>query len=335
METRTKKVILGMSGGVDSSTALYLLKEQGFDVLGVTLNFFKGQDIQNAKKVCQQLKVEHLVIDASRVFGKKIIKYFLEEFKKGRTPSPCLFCNRDVKIELLISLANKYKVDYVSTGHYAKIKDGLLFKAKDKTKDQTYFLAFLKKRHLSKLIFPLGDYTKTQVYAIARKQGIKFKEEQSQDLCFISGKVADFLIQKLGQTKGKIIDGKGNVLGKHQGIWFYTLGQRKGIKLSGGPFWVKGFSKNNVIVARDERELFTKKVSLSHLNFIIGRPKKSIPVEAKLRYRQLPAKAILVNMGQTRANWQLIFNKEQRAPTPGQIAVFYQGQMCIGGGVIN
>ncbi len=148
------KVVLGMSGGVDSSVALHLLKKRGFDVVGVTLKFFRGQDTETAKKVCQKFGVKHLVVDASRPFEKKIISYFLREFKKGRTPSPCLFCNREVKIELLFDIAKKEKADYIATGHYAKIKDGLLLRAEDREKDQTYFLAFLKRKQLRKLISP-------------------------------------------------------------------------------------------------------------------------------------------------------------------------------------
>jgi len=340
-----KRVVLGMSGGVDSSVALFLLKEQGFEVIGVTLKFFKGQDTETAKKVCQKYKVKHLIINASKLFEEKIISYFLKEFKQGRTPSPCLFCNRDIKFELLFDIAQKEKAQYISTGHYARIKDGLLLKAKDGTKDQTYFLAFLKKKHLAKLIFPLGDYEKQEIYRIAKKQKIKIQEMPSQDLCFITNKVDEFLEKRLGKKKGKIIDTKGNILGEHQGLHFYTRGQRKRIKLPEGPFWVKGFDKNNLIVTKDEKNLFSKKVLISNLNFIVEKPKKSIQVEAKIRYRQPLSKAILVYMGRTMGepmggsrtstSWELVFDEPQRAVTPGQIAVFYQGDVCLGGGVIK
>jgi len=341
-------IILGMSGGVDSSIALYLLKEQGFDVIGVTLKFFKEQDIETAKKVCQKYKVKHLTINAGKLFQEKIISYFLKEFKQARTPNPCIFCNRDVKIELLLDVAKKEKAQYIATGHYARIKDGLLLQAKDKTKDQTYFLAFLKKRHLSKLIFPLGDYTKQEVYAIAREQKIKVQEMPSQDLCFITNRVTDFLEKRLGKKKGKIIDTKGNVLGEHKGVWFYTIGQRKGIRLAGGPFWVKDFDKNNLIVTKDEKELFSKEVLISNLNFIVKEPKKSIQIKAKIRYKQKLSNAVLKRMGRspTPPHWKLVFDEPQRAPTPGQIAVFYlpadaivlqedKGNLCLGGGVIK
>ena len=332
-----KTVILGMSGGVDSSVALFLLREQGFEVIGVTLKFFKGQDVQIAKKVCEKYKIRHLTINAGKLFKEKIISYFLKEFKKGRIPSPCIFCNRDVKLELLFDIAKKEKAQYISTGHYARIKDGLLLKAKDQTKDQTYFLAFLKKKHLAKLILPLGDYTKQEVYRIAKKEKIKIQEMPSQDLCFITSKIDEFLEKRLGRRKGKIVDTKGNIIGEHNGIWFYTRGQRRGIRLTQGPFWVKGFDKNNLIVTKDEKELFSKKVLISNLNFIVEKPKRPIQVESKIRYRQELAKAVLKITGgsPTSPRWELVFDKPQRAVTPGQIAVFYQGEVCLGGGVIK
>jgi len=332
-----KIVILGMSGGVDSSVALFLLKEQGFEVIGVTLKLFKGQDVETAKKVCEKYKVKHLTINAGKPFKEKIISYFLKEFKQGRTPSPCLFCNRDVKFEFLFDIAKKEKAQYISTGHYASIKEGLLLKAKDKTKDQTYFLALLKKKHLAKLILPLGDYTKQEIYRIAKRQKIKIQEKSSQDLCFITNKVDEFLEKKLGKKNGKIINTRGKILGKHKGIWFYTRGQRKGIRLAQGPFWVKAFNKNNLVVTKDKKELLSKKVSISNLNFISEKPKKSIQVEAKIRYRQelCSAKLQRTRGSRTSLSWELVFDKPQRAVTPGQIAVFYQGEVCLGGGVIE
>ena len=337
-----KTVILGMSGGVDSSVALFLLKEQGFEVIGVTLKLFKGQNVETAKKVCEKYKAKHLTINAGKPFKEKIISYFLKEFKQGRTPSPCSFCNRDIKFEFLFHIAQKEKAEYISTGHYARIKQGLLSKAKDKTKDQTYFLALLKKKHLAKLILPLGDYTKQEVYRIAKRQKIKIQEKPSQDLCFITNKVDEFLEKRLGKKNGKIVNPKGKILGEHKGIWFYTRGQRKGIRLAQGPFWVKSIDKNNLVVTKDEKELLSKKVLISNLNFIAEKPKKSIQVEAKIRYRQLLSKAILNVTGgsttggsRTSPRWELVFDKPQRAVTPGQIAVFYKDDICLGGGIIK
>jgi len=334
------KVILGMSGGVDSSTALYLLKEQGFDVIGVSLKFgfwenrgnelkenvcCSKESINRAKKVCEKYGAPHFVVDVSKQFKKAVIDYFLKTLEENKTPSPCLFCNRDVKIAGLMKFA---KGDLVATGHYARIKDGKLLKAKDKQKDQTYFLALLKKEQLDRLIFPLGDYTKEEVYAIARREGIKHSSKESQDLCFVADKsLPSFLSAEIGINPGNIIDTQRKVLGRHKGLHFYTLGQRKGIGLPGGPYWVKEFRDNDLIVTKKEKDLFSKKVSISDLNFLIEKPKKAIKVEVKLRYRQEPAEAKLDKK-------ELIFKKSQRAPTPGQVAVFYQGDLCLGGGII-
>jgi len=362
-----KTVVLGMSGGVDSSVALYLLKEQGFNVVGVSLKFgfWKNKEnelkenvccskesINRAKKVCDKYGVPHFVVDTSKEFKKAVIDYFLKTLKENRTPSPCLFCNRDAKIAGLLKFAKSKKADFVATGHYAKIKKNgeiKLLKAKDKQKDQTYFLALLKQEQLAKLIFPLGDYTKAEVYEIAKKQGIEHFPKESQDLCFVSGKsMPKFLEKEVGINPGKIIDIKGKVLGNHKGLHFYTIGQRKGIKLPGGPFWVNGFNGNDVLVSKNEKDLFKKQVLLSDLNFLIKKPKKSIQIEAKIRYRQELSKAVLQRTRgsstggsptsprwATSPRWELVFNELQRAVTPGQIAVFYKGNVCLGGGVIN
>jgi len=345
-----------MSGGVDSSVALFLLKEQGFDVIGVSLKFgfWKNKEnelkenvccseesINRAKKVCDKYGVPHFIVDTSKEFKKAVIDYFLKTLKENRTPSPCLFCNRDAKIAGLLKFAKSKKADFIATGHYAKIKKNgeiQLLKAKDKQKDQTYFLALLKQEQLAKLIFPLGNYTKAEVYKIAKKQGIEHSPKESQDLCFVSDKsMPNFLEKKVGINPGQIIDTKGRVLGNHKGLHFYTIGQRKGIKLPGGPFWVAGFDDNNLIVTKDEKELFSKKVLISDLNFIVEKPKKSIQVEAKLRYRQENSKAKLQKTrgSRTSTSWELVFDEPQRAVTPGQIAVFYKQGVCLGGGIIS
>jgi len=355
-----KTVVLGMSGGVDSSVALFLLKEQGFQVLGVFLKFAfwknsknrlrenacsSEESIERAKRVCKKYGVSHFIIDASKEFKKSVIDYFLRTLKNNETPSPCLFCNRDVKLAALLRFAEKEKADYISTGHYARVKktngEFQLLRAKDKEKDQTYFLALSNQKYLSKLILPLGDCTKKEVYEIAKKEEIEFASRESQDLCFVSDKsMPDFLEQEIGNRPGKIYDTRGNLLGNHQGLHLYTRGQRKGIKLPGGPFWVIDFDKknNNLIVTNDSEDLklFSKEVVLSDVNFISGKePKRSLKVEAKVRYRQPLAKAELICGSRTSEKWQLVFKKPQRAVTPGQIAVFYRGDICLGGGIIK
>jgi tRNA-uridine 2-sulfurtransferase len=351
--TKNKKIVLGMSGGVDSSVALYLLKKQGFEVIGVSLKFShwrsnknklrenvccSEKSIQRAKKVCQKYGTPHFIVDATKEFQNAVINYFVQELKNNFTPSPCLFCNRDVKIALLISFAKEQGIGLVATGHYAKVeKTGdkyCLLKAKNKKKDQSYFLAFLKKNNLKKLILPLGNYTYKQVKEIAKREKIKIPEKTSQDLCFINEKnISQFIEKKLSVNPGKIVNVKGDTLGEHNGLYFYTIGQRKGIKLSGGPFWVIGFNKkkNHLIVSSNEKLLFKKEVLLKDLNLFSVLPEKT-EVEAKIRYRQPLAKAELLIQEK---HAKLVFKKVQRAVTSGQVAVFYKGALCLGGGVIR
>jgi tRNA-uridine 2-sulfurtransferase len=337
MLNTNKKVVLGMSGGLDSTVALYLLKEQGFEVLGLSLKLFskeQEQAIEISRKICQRFNFEHLVLDIKDIFEKEIISYFLNSLKRQETPSPCLFCNRKIKIEYLYQLAQKRNISSIATGHYARTEKGKLFKAKDEKKDQSYFLAFLKKNNLKKLILPLGNYTYKQVKEIAKREKIKIPEKTSQDLCFVNEKnISQFIEKKLSVNPGKIVNVKGEALGEHNGLYFYTIGQRKGIKLSGGPFWVIGFNKkkNHLIVSSNEKLLFKKEVLLKDLNLFSVLPEKT-EVEAKIRYRQPLAKAeLLIQEKHTK----LVFKKVQRAVTSGQVAVFYKGALCLGGGVIR
>lgn len=348
-----------MSGGVDSSVALYLLKEQGFDPIGVSLLFSHWENSKNklkenvccskenilrAKKVCEKYKAPHFIVDATREFQKSVIDYFIYELKRGRTPSPCLFCNRDVKIALLIAFARKKGIDLVGTGHYAKIEKNknkyCLFKAKDKKKDQSYFLCLLKQNQLTRLILPLSKYTKEQVYKIAKKEKIDINPRQSQDLCFVSdNSMVPLLKEVIDVNKGKIIDKNGNILGEHEGLHFFTIGQRKGIGLSGGPYWVTGFdkAKNFLFVTNNPKDsaLFSKEVILSNVNFISEKaPVKSIKVEAKCRFQQPLSKATLFPISK-KLQVKIIFNKPQKAITPGQITGFYKKEKCLGGGVIQ
>lgn len=324
-KSNNRQVIVGLSGGVDSGVALLLLKKQGYQPIGLTLEY---GDFEKAKKICQKLKVPHYFIDCRKEFNKKVIGYFSKISKQDKTPNPCIVCNYSIKFKILFDFAREKGAQYVATGHYARIKDGQLLRAKDKKKDQTYFLCLLKQKQLKKILFPLGDYTKKEVYQIAKQEKLDFviRQKQSQDLCFTPPKI----ISKPGQ----IIDQKGNVLGEHQGLYKYTIGQRKGIRLSNGPWWVTDFikKKNQLIVTNKENDpnLFKKIVSLTGINFISGRlPQKPIEVKAKTRYNQPLAWAKL-HLNSSR----LIFSKPQKAITPGQWAVFYQGEVCLGGGMI-
>lgn len=360
MIQKNKKIVVGMSGGVDSTMALILLKKQGWSPIGVSLKLPIWKSKKNllrenvcctvesmniAKKVCQQLKVPFHILDVRTDFQKKVVNYFISEFKNNKTPNPCVICNRYLKFKKLFQFAKKMGANHIATGHYAQIRKNLktgkyeLLKAKDKTKDQTYNLCFLPQKWLKNIVFPLGNYTKKEVYQIAKDYGFAFflKKKQSQDFCFVAGKsLAAFLKNKIGQKPGKIMDTKGNILGEHQGLHFYTIGQRKGINLSAGPYFVKDFdiAKNILIVTKNQKEIIQKEIILSPFHFISQEfPKEKIKVMAKVRYRQPLSKATLFPFFKKKL--KLVFDKPKQAVTPGQLAVFYQKEVCLGGGRIT
>lgn len=356
MKTKDKKVVVGLSGGVDSSVSLLLLKKAGYQPIGVSFKYAVWKDKRNklkenvccseksfviAGEICQRLDVPYRIIDQEINFKDRVIGYFLDILKQKGTPNPCLICNRFVKFEQLIRAADQEKAAYAATGHYAKIENNRLLMAKDKTKDQSYFLALLTQEQLKRIIFPLGNYTKKQVYRVAKKEGFDFfdKTKQSQDLCFVASQsVSFFLEEKLGFEPGEIVDSQGNVLGKHHGLYFYTIGQRKGIGLSGGPWWVVGTDKkkNQLIVTNRENDplLFRKEIVLSDYNFISGKaPKKPLKVMAKTRYNQKLSSATLYPPKDNAL--KIVFNRGRKAITPGQWTVFYLKDICLGGGVIK
>jgi len=356
MKDNNLKVVVGLSGGVDSSVSLLLLKKQGYQPIGVSLKYAAWQGKKNvlreniccspeslaiAKKICQKLKVPYYVIDERIDFEEKVMGYFLSVLKEKKTPNPCLVCNRLLKFNKLFDFAKEKGAQYVATGHYARVKNNKLLRAKDKKKDQSYFLCLLKQSQLKNIIFPLGNLTKEDVYQIAKKEGFDFftKIKQSQDLCFVSRQSIPFYLEeKIGFQPGEIIDIQNNLLGKHQGLHFYTIGQRKGIRLSNGPWWVVGFNKkkNQLIVTNKENDpaLFSRTIIVSNVHFISGKaPKRVIKIEAKTRFSQPAASAKLYPLQKNKL--ELVFEQPQKAVTPGQWAVFYQGDVCLGGGVIK
>lgn len=360
--TLKPKIIVGMSGGVDSSVALMLLKERGFDPIGVSLKYAVWKDKKNilkenvccsqesfdrARNICQKFDVPYHIVDFSNEFERGVMGYFAKLLKKQQTPNPCLVCNRDLKFKKLFDFARENGINYVATGHYARVRQSKksklyqLLRAKDKVKDQSYFLCLLNQRQLKRLVFPLGDYLKDEVYQIAKNHGFNFylKTKQSQDLCFVSAKSMPFYLAKeIGKKPGPIQDLQGNILGQHQGLHFYTIGQRKRLNLPQGPWWVVGFDrkKNTLMVTQDSNspELFKKTVLVANLHFISGQKnKKTILVQAKIRYHQVLAPAKL-KPPQNKTS-ELIFKQPQRAVTAGQWAVVYQKDVCLGGGLIK
>lgn len=358
----SKKVLVAMSGGIDSSLAAILLQRKGYEVIGVTLKLVKGsrccdvEAVSHAAEVCRKYGIKHHVIDVSTEFDEVVVGYFINELAAGRTPNPCVVCNRFLKFEQLFKIARDFDCKYVATGHYTRVrlnKDGAwqLLKGKDLEKDQSYYLSFLKNSWLSRIIFPVGEFNKSEIYKLAKKEGLDFlvSKKQSQDLCFVDDKLRKtFISKRLKGLKGSedrsgdIVTVDGQVVGHHDGVHHYTIGQRKGLDISDGqgPYFVVGFDAGlkHVIVSRDEKDpaLYSDVVMLDKVNFVSGKVEANCDVMAKIRYQQGLSKAQLIVSGKgVKDGIELLFARPQRAVTKGQIAVFYKGSVCLGGGMIK
>lgn len=345
----SKKVLVGMSGGVDSSVCAALLIKNGFTVSGVTISMLdkdlSGTDesnIKDADSVCKRLGIEHFSADLKQEFKEKVMDDFINEYINGRTPNPCIVCNKYIKFGKMLDIALEHGYDKVATGHYATVKEKngrfLLYKAKDVTKDQTYVLYPLTQAQLSRVEFPLGELSKSEVRQIAEDLGfVNANKKDSQDICFVpSGDYASF-IEKAGfaSSAGDYINMQGEKLGLHQGVIRYTIGQRKGLGIALGKpqFVIDKDAKTNKVVLGDEEFLFYKKVLVDHVNFIpFDKLEQPLEVKAKLRYRHIEQPAIIYP--QEDGKVLIEFLEPQRAPSPGQAAVFYDGDMVVGGGTI-
>jgi tRNA-specific 2-thiouridylase len=357
-----QKVIVAMSGGLDSSVAAALLKRAGFDVIGIFMKFWMapGDKLRGwnnrccspeaetrVRKVAKILKIPFYVYNFEKEFKKRIVDYFLDEHKKGITPNPCVVCNKEIKFGLLLKKALALNADFVATGHYtrkrevknqgSKVKIYKLLRAKDRNKDQSYFLWKLNQKQLERILFPVGDYTRKEVEKMARKLKLPVLNiHKSVEICFIQTTVEDFLKKYLKSKPGKIVNRRGEIMGKHQGLHFYTIGQRKGLGISGGPYYVldKDFKKNILIVTKKENDLYKKELIVKDINWISGEePKLPLKIKAKIRYRHKPTSAILTHHLKSKT-YHLKFGKPQRAITPGQSAVFFKNQELLGGGII-
>lgn len=347
-----------MSGGIDSSVAAVLLKKAGYDTTGVFMKFWREPGIQKwnrccspdaerrAKRIAALLGIPFYVLDFEKEFKKRIVDYFLKGNKKGLTPNPCVVCNKEIKFGLLLEKALKLGADYIATGHYARLQREIrnsksetlkLLRAKDKEKDQSYFLWQLSQKELKKVLFPLGNLTKKEVISLAKKLKLPVLDiPQSQEICFIQTTINDFLKRNLEQKPGKIINTRGEIIGQHQGLAFYTIGQRKGIGLAGGPYFVlkKDLKKNALIVTKNEKDLLKKELIAERVNWLSGKcPKLPFKVKARIRYRQETTPATISKI--QASSYKLLFNKPQRAITPGQSVVFYKGEELLGGGIIK
>ena len=344
------KIAVGMSGGVDSSAAAARLIEQGFDVTGLTLKLCTGicaptSDAEDAADICRQLGIPHCTADFSDKFKEYVISPFINEYLNGCTPNPCIVCNRHIKFGAMLQFALKtLSCDKIATGHYAQIKKDsgrfLLCRAADTSKDQTYVLYSLTQSQLSQLELPLGALTKEQIREKARSLSLKVADRpDSQDICFVpDGDYAAFIERMSEKVSpcGNFIDESGNVLGKHFGIIRYTVGQRKGLGIAlGAPAYVisKDSASNTVTLSTDESRLFYKRVEVKDVNLIAADSlSDGTAVTAKLRYKHKDQPARIFSTGENRII--LEFSSPQRAPAPGQAAVFYDGDIVVGGGTI-
>lgn len=343
------KIYVGISGGVDSSVTAALLKQQGFDVVGVYMKNWSQdlpghtcpwkEDYQDAKRVALQLGIPFRMFDFETDYRQKVVEYMLDEFRAGRTPNPDIMCNQEIKFKLFLETALENGADMIATGHYAKTKNGRLLKAKDDNKDQTYFLYRVTREALHKTLFPLGEYTKPEIRKLAKKlELVTAEKKESMGICFV-GKVGikDFLKSYVVTKPGKIIDQHGRIIGEHDGAIFYTIGQRHGLEVGGGlPYYVigKDMDKNEVYVTTDlnDERLWRKEVSLTDVHWINREPRDGDALQVRLRHRGELIDCIV--MTDSDSGLKLRVNEPVRAVTPGQSAVIYSDDTCLGGGIV-
>ncbi|MCT4595040.1 MAG: tRNA 2-thiouridine(34) synthase MnmA [Anaeromicrobium sp.] len=357
-----KRVIIGMSGGVDSSVAAYLLKKQGYDVIGIMMNVWpeKGEDFQekeggccglsavdDARRVANKLDIPFYVVNFKEVFEKKVIDYFVDEYMNGRTPNPCIACNKYLKFEELLKKAHQLGAYYVATGHYAKIyhdekiNKSIIKKSNSVKKDQTYALYNLTQDQVKHILMPLGEFSsKQEVRKIAIDLGLDTAAKpDSQEICFVEDdNYGRFIEEERGEKikKGKFVDIEGNVVGEHKGIVHYTVGQRKGLGIALGKptYVVKIDSVKNEVVLGDNKDVFNKGLIAENVNFIhLHEFVDGLEVECQIRYNSNPSKAKLYHHSNDFV--KVLFEEDQRAITPGQAVVFYDGDLLLGGGTIT
>lgn len=353
------KVVVGMSGGVDSAVAAYLLREQGYEVIGVTMRVWQEEDsisaediggccglsaVEDARRVASQLDIPYYVLNFKTDFRKSVIDYFVDEYEHGRTPNPCIACNRYVKWESLLHKAVELGADYIATGHYARIEKYpptrrlALRVSATIEKDQTYALYSLTQSQLEKTLFPIGDFTKTEIRQIASDIGLPVANKpDSQEICFVPDHDhARFIEDYTGRKapEGHFVEESGRILGRHQGIIHYTVGQRKGLGIAlGKPMFVKKIdAKRNEVILAEEPAIFHKEITVADINFMASEKPDGIPLHGKIRYAHKGAACRVHTDGSV---LRCVFEEPQRAATPGQAAVFYNDGFVVCGGVMH
>jgi tRNA-specific 2-thiouridylase len=350
-------VVVAMSGGVDSSVAAALLKDQGYQVIGVTMQIWpRGEEkfggccgigaVEDAKKVAYRLGIPHYVMNFRDIFAQKVIADFCQEYRSGRTPNPCIRCNQYIKFDALLKRARELGADFVATGHHARIEKDeatgryFLKKGIDQQKDQSYFLYPVTQEQLRHILMPIGNYTKEMVRKIARELELAVADRpESQEICFIpDDNYAQFLRDYLPQAAqpGPILDEQGNILGTHQGIVFYTIGQRKGLGIAAPePLYVIAIEpERNAIIVGPKERAYGEELTASELHWItFDRLTQPLTAKAKIRYRHPEAEALIIPLDEDKV--YVKFAEPQLAITPGQAVVFYQGDIVIGGGTIE
>ena len=333
-----KRVLLGMSGGVDSSAAIICLQKLGYEVVGITFYFTEHFDATDAEKVAKKCGIEHHIVDYRKEFKEKIIDKFLEDYQNGLTPNPCVLCNRTCKFFYLFENLEKYHCDYVATGHYAKIEEGRLYRSQDLEKDQSYFLSCLSKEQLEKIIFPLEGLTKQEVREIAKEKELEnYNKKDSFDVCFITNSFKEFMHEKLKTHPGDVINIETKEkVGTHNGLMYYTIGQRRGLNIGGfeDKMYVVGkdMQKNILYISLGETNdyLISTSCIVENVNWLGKEKIKNCT--AKFRYRQ---QDIPVELEHYKDYILVKYPQGMKSITPGQTCVFYNEDECLGGGIIK